>query len=295
MIGSALRIGIHTSISKSLENAALRAVELGANTFQIFSSSPRQWKASVLRADDVKRLRVAREKHDLYPLVVHDSYLINLAAVPGTVRTQSIEAFRAEVERCLLLGAELLVAHPGNGKDQEFNQAIIHVAAAVIEAVQGLDTRGLTLCLEGTAGQGATLGAKLEELAILRKLIMEHSSLNVGYCLDTCHLLAAGYDIASETGLKLVSQEIASTLGWEHVHVIHANDSVHPLGSRLDRHANIGEGYIGISGFRRLLNHPQLKSKPFILETPLEHEGDDVRNVETLKSLCRKSNTTTKR
>jgi deoxyribonuclease IV len=281
-----LRIGCHTSISGGLAGAAQEATRLGCNTFQIFSSSPRMWRASVPKPDDVKALKTLREKHDLFPLVVHDSYLINLGAIPGEIREKSIAAFRSEIQRCLLIGAEFLVAHPGNGKDQEVNQAIVHIAQGIIEASAGLDTRGLTLCLEGTAGQGANLGRTFEELAMIRHLVTQHSDLAVGFCLDTCHLLAAGYDIASEAGLQETLQRAQELLGLDRVHVIHANDSKNPLGSRLDRHEHIGEGFIGTDAFKRILHDPRLRDKPFLLETPLDEEGDDVRNLTALRTLA---------
>lgn len=272
----------------------MRAAELGANTFQIFSSSPRMWKASVPKKEDIALLRQARQRLDLTPLVVHDSYLINLAAAEAEVRDKSIAAFRAELQRCVAIGAEFLVAHPGNGKDQSLEQALVNVARGVIEASEGMDTGHLTLCLEGTAGQGATLGATFEELSAIRELVSAHSTLRVGYCLDTCHLLAAGFDIASEAGLAEVTRQVRTQLGWDNVHVIHANDSKHPLNSRLDRHAHIGEGYIGRDGFQRILQHPEWREKPFILETPQDEEGDELRNMGALQELCQKSSTRTR-
>jgi deoxyribonuclease-4 len=253
---------------------------------QIFSSSPRMWRASRIKAEDAERFAAARKKNDLDPLVVHGSYLINLAAGEGEVRTKSVAAFREELERCARIGARFLVAHPGNGKDLELNEALVNVARGVIEASAGLEVGGLMLLLECTAGQGATLGSRLEELAAIRELIAAHAALPVGYCLDTCHLLASGYDVASEGGLARVTGEIGVTLGWDRVEVIHANDSKGGLGSRLDRHEHIGEGQIGRAGFARILHDPIWRTKPFILETPLDEEGDDIRNIEALKALA---------
>jgi deoxyribonuclease-4 len=149
--------------------------------------------------------------------------------------------------------------------------------------------------LENTAGCGGQLGSKFEELHMLRTLAARETDLPVGYCLDTCHLLAAGFDVSGEKGLRQTSREIDQTLGFENVRVMHANDSKTPLGSHVDRHANIGEGYIGAEGFRRILAHPKLRTKAFILETPVDEDGDDRRNVERLKSLCPKERTTTTR
>ena len=288
-----MRIGLHTSIAGSLEGAALEAARLGANTFQIFSSSPRQWKASAPSLPAIHLLNRARERHDLYPLAIHDNYLINLASAHEEIRAKSIQAFRGELERAILIGAEYLIAHPGNYKGQTIEQGILNFLEGVSAAAQGLRFEKLMLLLENTAGAGAQLGSRFEELHVMREYGSKMTDLPIGFCLDTCHLLTAGFDIASAAGLKKTMTEADGLLGLENVRVIHANDSKAPLGSHVDRHENIGEGYIGLDGFRRILTHPSLRSKAFILETPVEQDGDDRRNVETLKSLCRKPRTTT--
>jgi deoxyribonuclease-4 len=289
-----VRIGIHTSIAGSLERSALKAVELGANTFQIFSSSPRQWKASIPSAPAIRLLQRARERHDLRPLVIHDNYLINLASANEGIRAQSIEAFRGELERALAIGAEYLVAHPGNYKGHSIEQGILHFLEGVAAAANGLDCTKLMLLIENTAGSGAQLGSRLEELHVMREYAAKVTDLPVGFCLDTCHLLAAGYDISSAAGLRHTVEEAERLLGLENVRVIHANDSKTALGSHVDRHENIGQGYIGLDGFRRILAHPGLRNKAFILETPVESDGDDRRNLDTLKALWRKRTTTKK-
>ncbi len=288
-----MRIGIHTSIAGSLEAAALEAVSLGANTFQIFSSSPRMWRASTPSPADIARFQQAREKHDLTPLAIHCNYLINLAAADEIVRKRSIPSLRGELERANAIGAEYLVLHPGRYTGQTLEQGMRHFAESLAAAAEGLGEESVTLLLECTAGAGSALGGQLNELAVLRELALHVANLRVGYCLDTCHLLASGYDVASAAGLRDTVAEAERLLGLDNVKVIHANDSKGALGSHLDRHANIGQGYIGMEGFRRILTHPKLRGKAFILETPVDEEGDDLRNVETLKGLCRKSRTTT--
>jgi deoxyribonuclease-4 len=287
-----VRIGIHTSIAGALERSAQKAAELGANTFQIFSSSPRQWKGSTLSEPAIRLLQRARERYDLTPLVIHDNYLINLASAHEGVRAQSVRAFRGELERAIAIGAEFLVAHPGNYKGQTVEQGILHFLEGVAAAASGLKFGKLTLLIENTAGAGAQLGSRLEELHVMRDYATKMTDLPVGFCLDTCHLLTAGYDIASAAGLRETMSEAGRLLGLENVHVVHANDSKAPLGSHVDRHENIGEGYIGLDGFRRILAHPGLRNKAFILETPVEQEGDDRKNLDTLKRLCPKSRTT---
>jgi deoxyribonuclease-4 len=291
-----MRIGIHTSTSGALVNAANKAVELGANCFQIFSSSPRMWRATAPEAAQIEALRAARAEHDLRPLVIHDSYLINLAAADAEIRGKSIAAFRGELTRAIAIGAEYLVMHPGSAKAHEtLDQALETLAASLEQAARGLEVDGFTLLFENTAGGGASIGRTLEELKTLAEMAGPRLPFPTGYCLDTCHLYASGYDVATAKGLAATVQQAARLLGLDRIPVIHTNDSKGALNSRLDRHENIGNGHIGREGFRRILNHPQLRDKAFILETPIDNEGDDQRNVDTLKSLCRKPRTTTNR
>ncbi len=290
-----MRIGIHTSSAGSLEKTALRAFELGANTFQIFSASPRMWRASPPSAADARAMLEVRARYDLAPLVVHDNYLINLAAADPAIRRKSIAAFRGELERAIAIGAEYLVAHPGSYKDQDLESGIHTLAASLAKAARGIQSTKLTLLLENTAGQGATIGSRLEELREIREQAAPLVEFEIGYCLDTCHLLAAGFDVASTKGLAATVRHAEEVLGLARVPVIHTNDSKTPLGSHRDRHENIGKGYIGLEGFRRIVNHPKLRSKAFILETPINKPGDDRRNLDKLKSLCRKSRTIPKR
>jgi deoxyribonuclease-4 len=280
-----LRIGIHTSISGSLEKSALKAAELGANTFQIFSASPRMWRASMPATHETAALRRARERLDLHPLAIHVNYLINLASLDPVIRERSITAFRGELERAAAIGAEYLVTHPGSYRGQPVEQAIAAFVLGMAEAACGLP-RSVTVLLENTAGSGQHIGCRLEELRLIRDLAARETDLDIGYCLDTCHLLAAGFDIATESGLETTIAAAGHILGLDSVRIIHANDSKGQLGSHLDRHANIGEGHIGADGFHRILTHAKLRDKPFILETPVDEEGDDRRNVETLKRLA---------
>jgi deoxyribonuclease IV len=280
-----LRLGIHTFTGGSLEKAALKAVELGANTFQIFSASPRMWRGGSVDPEQVRRLRAIRKRFDLYPLTIHAGYLINLASSDPTVRSRSIEAFRGELERAAAIGAELLVVHPGSALGNPPDQAVESFAVGLRDAARGFRSRRLTVLLENTAGCGSSLGCRFEELRSIRELALDHTRLPVGFCLDTCHLLAAGFDIASARGLENTLRQAGELLGWSHIRLIHANDSKAPRGSRVDRHANIGEGHVGEAAFRRILTHPKLHDLPFILETPVQNPGDDRRNLDILKAL----------
>jgi deoxyribonuclease IV len=281
-----LRLGIHTFTGGSLEKAALKAAELGANTFQIFSASPRMWRSRPADPLQIKLLNKARDRFDLRPLAIHVNYLVNLAACDPVVREKSIDCFRAELTRAAAIGAEYLVLHPGNCRGRSVEEGIAAFVLGLRDAAESVDTGGVTLLLENTAGSGAHLGSRLEELQSIRELASELTDLPVGYCLDTCHLLAGGFHIATAAGLRATVSQIEETLGFGNVHLVHANDSKMPLGSRVDRHANIGEGHIGLDGFRRILAHPRFRTKPFILETPVKSEGDDRRNLDTLKRLA---------
>jgi deoxyribonuclease-4 len=248
------------------------------------------WRTKPPDPVQIELLQRARERFDLKPLVIHDSYLINLAAADTGLRHKSIDALSGEIERALLIGAEYLVIHPGNYKDLTREQGLLNVAEALAMAWRGvpaeLMTRPkLTLLLENTAGARNQLGGDLTDLATIRQLVTPYIDIPIGYCLDTCHLYVYGRDISTDDGLEAAVAEAEEILGLEHVPVIHSNDSKTPLGSHLDRHANIGDGYIGTEGFRRILNHPRLREKAFILETPVDKPGDDLRNVTALKEL----------
>ncbi len=285
-----VRIGIHASTAGSLERAAIHAHQLGANTLQIFSASPRMWRAKTPDKLQVQLLAAQRAEHDLIPLVIHSSYLINLAAPPSTVRENSLHAFRGEIERGLIIGAEYLVVHPGNYKGLALEQGMLNVAEAITLAWRAVDSTlksnpRLSLLLENTAGAGAQLGGDLSELAIIQQLASKYLDIPLGFCLDTCHSHVYGFDLATEAGFAALLNTARETLGLAHIPVIHSNDAKAASGSHLDRHANIGAGYIGLEGFRRILNHPDLRDKAFILETPDDEPGGHRQDVATLKEL----------
>ena len=210
---------------------------------------------------------------------------MNLATLDPIIREKSIVSFAGELERAKAIGAEYLVLHPGNYRGQTAAEGIAAFVLGMAEAAQTVDCPGLTVLIENTVGAGCQIGSTFLELRMIRDLAQGETSLPIGYCLDTCHMFAAGFNIATPRGLQETLSQAGEVLGLEHVHVIHANDSRGMLGSRLDRHANIGEGQIGEDGFRGILTHPALRTKAFILETPVDEEGDDLRNVNTLKRL----------
>ena len=243
------------------------------------------WRARAPDPGQVKLLKTARRRFDLNPLVIHVSYLVNLASADPVIRAKSIAAFRGELERAVAIGAEYLVLHPGSYRGRSAEEGIADFVAALRDAADGFHSRGLTVLLENTAGAGSHLGSRFEELAAIRERAGGLTHLPIGYCLDTCHLLAAGFDIATPAGLRATVHSAESLLGLDNVRVFHVNDSKTPLGSRVDRHANIGEGHIPLAAFGRILKHPKLRGKPFILETPIDEPGDDRRNLDALKRL----------
>ena len=253
------------------------------------------WRARAPDPAQVRLLKAARDRFSLYPLSIHVNYLVNLASGDPLIRAKSIEAFRGELERAATHGAEYLVLHPGSYRGRSIEEGIALFAQGLGEASRGLRAPGLMVLLENTACAGCHLGGRLEELLSIRRQAGDLTDLPVGYCLDTCHLLAAGFDIATGPGLERAVEQVDECLGLAQVHLIHANDSEKPLGSHRDRHAGIGQGHIGRDAFRRILRHPKLRNLPFILETPVKKPHDDRRNLNTLKTLAARTNTKVRR
>lgn len=277
-----IRLGVHASISGRLANAIAEAARLGCTTVQIFSGNPRGWAAEPLDASEVRAFIDARERATITPLVIHCGYLVNLASPDPLIRQKSVAAFRRELERAIALRADYLVVHPGSAKDQPAEKGIRYCREAIRRAVGGVRLTHLTILLENTAGQGGQIGRTLEQLAdLLRGL----DDLPVGLCLDTAHAYAAGYDLSTTRGVREFLAQVESTVGLERIAVIHANDTRVPRGARLDRHWHIGQGHIGLVGFRCLVNHPVLGHRPFILETPKKTPNDDPTNLAQLKKL----------
>ncbi len=279
------RIGIHTSSAGGVQNAAERAYRLGCNTFQIFSSSPRQWAPYDLgqpQCDEMNRLRA---RYDLKPLVIHTNYLVNLASVNELFLQKSMQAFRGEVERALALCAEYLVLHPGSFRGADREQGLLRTAAAIAASTEGLDLAqgGLTILIENTAGAEFSLGGSFEQVAEVMERL--EGIVPVGACIDTCHTHVAGYDIVSEEGLYQTLQHLDATIGLNRVKVWHCNDAKAARGSKLDRHQHVGKGTIGKETFRNLLNDLRLAHAAFIAETPIDQPGDDRRNIDALKKL----------
>lgn len=280
------RIGIHLSTTGGFYRAAERAHEIGANTFQIFSSSPRMWRAPSVKPEDAEKFKDRCGQYDCMPTVVHVSYLVNVCSQSQEVRAKSITAFRGEVERALALGANGLVLHPGSWKGLTREEGLALAAESIGKATEGIDFSGkdFRILIENTAGAEFSLGGSFEQVAELVARLKVIAP--VGVCLDTCHSHVAGYDLVSAAGYEKTVSQIENTVGLEAVRVWHMNDAKAPRGSKLDRHEHIGEGTMGPEPFRRILHDSRFGHCAFIAETPVDEEGDDARNVTVLRGLA---------
>jgi deoxyribonuclease-4 len=279
------RIGVHLGTTGGASNAVEMAREIGANTFQIFSSSPRMWRAPKVDPKQAARMKDLRAKLDVGPLVIHTSYLVNVCSQSDEVREKSVVAFRGEIERALALGAEYLVLHPGSWKGLTRDEGLKLAADSISRAIDGFawQTTPFHILIENTAGAEFSLGGSFEQVAELVERL--RATAPVGVCLDTCHTHVAGYDIVTDDGYAETMRQVAATIGFESVRVWHCNDAKAARGSKLDRHEQIGKGTIGTEPFRRLLNDEHFSHCAFIAETPVDEPGDEERNVWALKSL----------
>lgn len=277
---------MHLSTSGGVFRAAERAHEIGAGTFQIFSSSPRMWRPTKLSEEHCAQMRLLRKQYAIDPAVIHTSYLVNLASQSDEVREKSIAAFHGEVERALALGAEYLVLHPGSWKGLTREQGLQRAAEGIEQALDGLAWQDcdFKILIENTAGSEFSLGGTFEQVGELVETLRAHAP--VGACLDTCHTHVAGYDIVTAEGYAETMQQIDSAIGFRNVHVWHMNDAKAPRGSKLDRHEHIGEGTMGIAPFQGLLGDARFGHCAFIAETPVDEDEDDRRAVAALRGLC---------
>jgi len=279
------RIGVHLGTVGGASNAVERAREIGANTFQIFTSSPRMWRAPRVDPKQAARMRELREKLDVGPLVVHTSYLVNVCSQSEETRGKSVAAFRGEIERALAFGAEYLVLHPGSWKGLTRDEGLKLAAESIERAIDGLPWQGTDfhILIENTAGAEYSLGGSFEQVAELVALLKRAAP--VGVCLDTCHTHVAGYDLVSAEGYEETVRLADAAVGLKAVRVWHCNDAKAARGSKLDRHEHIGQGSMGVEPFRRLLNDARFAHCAFVAETPVDELGDEERNVRVLKSL----------
>jgi len=265
-----------------LHEALSLGAELGCEAIQIFSRNPRGWKAKPLTSEAIDLFRKTRRQTKLSPVLIHANYLINLSAADEVILLKSIESFREEVERAIVLGVDYLVVHPGSARGCPEKDALEICALSLQVACKGLRFGKLKILLENTAGQGECIGHRFEHL---RAIMKASPKLPLGVCVDTAHSFTAGYDIREPDGLEATISIIKKTVGLKNVRAVHFNDSKAPYNSRVDRHWHIGEGHIGAEALRRFAQHPQLAHAAFILETPYDDPRADLKNLQMLRSF----------
>jgi deoxyribonuclease-4 len=286
------RLGAHMSVAGGLPRAVERAVVHRCDALQIFAKNASQWRGRELPPEEVREFRAKVKAAGIGPVVSHASYLINLASTNGALRRQSLDAMGDELDRAESLGLLGVVLHPGAYTIGSEAEGLALIAEALLELL-GARRRGRTLILlEHTAGQGTALGATFEQLASIIATMNGHR--RVGVCLDTCHLLASGYDLCSPEGYASTFKQFGRLIGFDRLKAFHLNDSKRPLGSRVDRHEHIGQGHLGLEPFRRIVNDRRFRDLPMLLETP-KAEGKptgpigvdplDEQNLNVLRNL----------
>jgi deoxyribonuclease-4 len=279
-----MRLGFHVSIAGGFALSVQRAYELGCTCMQIFSRNPRGWTVKPLDKDDIAEFKKLREQWNIAPVFVHTNYLINLASNRPDLYEKSIEQFVIDIERAEALGAEYVVTHLGSASSQDPDWMIERVSAALNMAIK-LHPLKATILLENTAGEKGDVGYTLEQVQSVIERIDDSS--RIGVCYDTCHGFAAGYDIRTKKDVEALAKKIEATVGLKRLKGMHLNDCLRDFDSRVDRHWHIGEGKIGLDGFKALLNHPAFKDVPKIMETPKETEEDDPKNMKVVRSLIK--------
>ncbi len=259
-------LGAHTSAAGGSFNALYEGQEIGATAIQLFTSNQKQWHGRTIGAEELKLWEKARSETGIEHIMSHDSYLINLGSPNAELLHKSRKAFHEEIERCHLLDLPYLNFHPGAATDGEEEKCIQTIAESLLACEHLLHKGKTRLLLETTAGQGTSVGHRFEQIAaIIHQL---HRKIPIGVCIDTCHIFAAGYDIRTEDACKKTLKEFDEVIGLDHLYAFHLNDSLKELGSRVDRHANIGHGKIGIDAFHFLMTSPKTRHLPKYLETP---------------------------
>lgn len=276
-------LGAHVSTAGGPASAPPRGAAIGATAIQIFTKTPNMWREPVVTPEIAASFRAARDSHPVAAVVSHDSYLINLASPDPVLRARSTTAFQGELQRSEALGLTAIVSHPGNFIDER-DAGMERNAASLTEALRQVPGR-VEVCLETTAGSGTALGRSFEELRTLRDLVADDVRHRVAFCVDTCHLYSAGYDLVGD--YDGVWQAWDRLIGFELLRCVHLNDSKTPFASHRDRHELIGEGSLGTAPFRRLMNDPRFAGVPKVLETP-KGDDDEVTNDRRMLALLRK-------
>lgn len=279
-----MRFGAHMSVAGGVSNAFDRAEKAGCDALQIFTKNANQWAAKPLAEEQIERFQLRQEETGIHPVVAHDSYLINLASQDPELWEKSINAFKVELERCQQLGVPYLVTHPGAHGGAGVEAGVARVAEAMNRIHRELPDCPVMTLMEITAGQGKTLGRSFEELAGITSQVDRPE--RIGYCFDTCHAFAAGYELRTPEGYAATMQSFDDILGLENLKAFHLNDSKKDLGSHVDRHDHIGAGLIGLEGFRNVVNDERFRDLPGLLETPKSEDlHEDIENLAALRGL----------
>lgn len=279
--------GSHMSVAGGLHKAVERIVRVQGQALQIFTRNQRQWNAAPVSPEETRAFTKAWREWGDFPVVTHGSYLVNLASPDASVAAKSARAFMDELTRTEALGIPFVVTHPGACVGTGREEGIERAAAMLRRCVLDSGTRKVTVLLENTAGQGSTLGGDFAELGALLEASGLAEEGRAGVCLDTAHAFAAGYDLRTETECNAALAALDRYVGLERLHCVHVNDSLAALGSRVDRHAHIGEGHLGTEAFALVVRDPRLKHLPMVLETPKDETlEDDRRNLALLRRLA---------
>lgn len=280
-------LGAHMSIAGGVPTAIERGMRIGCTTMQMFVKNNNQWKGKPLTDEDVSTYKKLLRKSRIHPVVVHDTYLINLCAVDKEILKKSRDALKDELDRCETLGVQYLNFHPGAHLGAGEEEGIKRIAESLNIIHERTPGYGVRSVIEATAGQGTAIGYRFEHLRKIIDLVEERERMAV--CIDTCHVFAAGYDLSTERGYEETFREFDAVVGLDRLVAFHVNDSKRELGSRVDRHEHIGKGKIGTQGFSFLMNDARFRNIPKILETPKGTEmEEDVENMGLLKSFVRK-------
>jgi len=278
------RIGLHVSIAGKIWESLERAKALGCNAMQIFSRNPRLWQASEIDPSDIENFKKLKLDYDISPVAAHIPYIINLASPIDGLYKRSIVAYIEDIARADVLGAEYVVTHLGSHVGSGEDKGIKRFSDALNQIINKT-TPKTTILLENTAGPGSCIGYRFEHI---KRMIdeLDHPE-KVGVCLDTAHTFESGYDIKSKSGLDKTLKKIDKLIGLDKIKVVHFNDSLSELGSRVDRHHHIGKGNIGLAAMKRIINHSGLRHAAFILETPKNSDKDDKMNLKAVKKMVK--------
>ena len=277
-----MRFGFHISIAGGFSKIIERAEARGCETIQFFSRNPRGWNYSPLNKKEVNAFRSSIQSSHLSPIFLHMPYLPNIASSQSRFYKRSIRSIATDLQRAEDLGAHYLIIHIGHRMESSVDQGVEAVSQGIDQAFEKVKN-GVILLLENTAGQGTEVGDTFDQIKKIIEGVSERE--RIGVCLDTAHSFGAGYDLSTKDGIEGTLEDFDRTIGLKRLHLLHLNDSKTPLGSRRDRHWHIGEGHIGLEGFRCLVNHPLLSHLPGIMETPRKDTVEDLKNMKVIRSL----------